>query len=115
MSVRIDETGRRTFGSLLTLLPPDVRSLTRKTEKTAQKVVNRSYGVVFIETCIHENLLPSFIYIYIALDTKIVKIGHLNLLVEFSDPRIKIKPILLEKVATYIRCFHSIQQLKKGP
>ena len=61
MSVRIDETGRRSFGSLLSLLPPDVRSLTRKIEKTAQKVTNRSYGVVFIETCINENLLPSFI------------------------------------------------------
>ena len=61
MSARVDETGRLSFGSLLSFLPPDVRSLTRKTEKTAQKVINRSYGVVFIETCINENLQPSFI------------------------------------------------------
>ena len=52
MSARVDETGRLNFGSLLTLLPPDVRSLTRKIEKTTQKVINRSYGVVFIETCL---------------------------------------------------------------
>ena len=61
MSARVDETGRLNFGSLLNLLPTDVRSLTRKAEKCAKKVINRSYGVVFIETCLNENLLPSFI------------------------------------------------------
>ena len=61
-----NETGH-SFGVLLNLLQPNIKSIARKIEKAQLKWVSCSYGVTFLNTCISENLLPKFtdIYIYI--------------------------------------------------
>ena len=48
------------IGILLNQLPPHVKNLTRKLERTEKKLVNCSTGVSFLKICIQENLLPKF-------------------------------------------------------
>ena len=51
-----NETGH-SFGVLLNLLQPNVKSIARKIEKAQMKWVNCSYGVTFLNTCV-------YIYVY---------------------------------------------------
>ena len=48
------------IGVYLQQLAPETKVLTRKLERTKEKLLNCSYGVIFIKTCISENLLPHF-------------------------------------------------------
>ena len=48
------------FGQLLFRLNNQDRSLVRNLEKLYRKQIQSSYGVVFNETCLNENLLPKY-------------------------------------------------------
>ena len=48
------------FGQLLFSLNNQDRSLVRNLEKFYRKQIQSSYGVVFNETCLNENLLPKY-------------------------------------------------------
>ena len=41
------------------------KTLVRKTEKENKKIANTESSVVYNTTCLKENLLPTYIYIYI--------------------------------------------------
>ena len=60
-----DETRNTNLGVLLNLITFGQKTLVRQLEKLDQKIVNCSYAVKFNETCIKEDILPKYIYIYV--------------------------------------------------
>ena len=65
------------FGELLFVLDPEVRSLARRLGKFLRKEVLCFHGVVFNETWIKENLLPTYRDICIYIGMYIIKYTHL--------------------------------------
>ena len=82
-----------TIGILLNQLPPPVKLLTRKLERTEKKLVNCSSGVSFLNVCIQEKMLPKFtdIYIYIYIYIYIGEIKESNLRFEQLNVNLKKK------------------------
>ena len=56
------------YGELINILPDEGRKLIRTRESIIKKIINAELSITFNETCIRENLLPTYtlnIYIYI--------------------------------------------------
>ena len=53
------------FGEFLHLHPENIKKLIRKIENLENKLVNARVAIVFNKTCLNENLLPTFMNIYI--------------------------------------------------
>ena len=55
------------YGELINTLPDEGKKLIRIRESTIKKIINAELSITFNETCIRENLLPTYtlnIYIY---------------------------------------------------
>ena len=55
------------LGSLVFDLPSEYKKSIRKLEKTTKKVVETESALVFNQTCLKENLLPTYTNIYICI------------------------------------------------
>ena len=56
------------YGELINILPDEGKKLIRTRESIIKKIINAELSITFNETCIRENLLPTYtlnIYIYI--------------------------------------------------
>ena len=56
------------YGELINTLPDEGKKLIRIRESTIKKIINAELSITFNETCIRENLLPTYtlkIYLYI--------------------------------------------------
>ena len=69
------------YGELINTLPDEGKKLIRIRESTIKKIINAELSITFNETCIRENLLPTYtlnkyiciyIYIYIYIYTYMV-------------------------------------------
>jgi hypothetical protein len=60
------------IGNLIFDLPVQTKNIVRYIEKTNKKIVNKTNSLVFNETCLKEEILPTYTNIYIYICNRLV-------------------------------------------
>ena len=70
------------FGQLLHLLDNELKNIIRNFEKQRKQIISAQYGILFNQTCLNEELQPTYsniyiiFYIYIYKYYKYIISGH---------------------------------------
>ena len=84
------------FGKFIHQFQPETKTLIRKLERILIKLYRQNVFLLFNQTCLHERLLPNYIYIYIGIYKKNFWIDQksslpINFKVTFTDTNPGIK------------------------
>ena len=65
------ESARDSFGKFINQFQPETKTVIRKLERILNKLYRQNLFLLFNETCLNEQLLPNYIYIYIYITSEL--------------------------------------------